>query len=81
MDKITERHLELIIQCRTSMTEAKNHATITAETAQGFAEWCSMEGWDFVNNSFWTPYHGFGSSLKSTSELYAMYIEQLNQEG
>jgi len=89
MNPIEEKHDELIPSEPIGEHLAEKHATITKETAVGFAEWCGTSRYVYdVLHKCWykmreiSEYqHGyeFTDEKYTTSELYDLYVESLKQ--
>jgi len=60
-------------------SETREHATITKETAVGFAEWIAKNGWSYFFSLGWLDVNWHTSYTKgfTSEELYDLYVESL----
>ena len=85
MDKITQQHAKAWAILEPCSDSARRHASITAETAQGFATWKDDNGWirhdgEYVKNNRKPGEYRNKWVQVTISELYQMYLEHLNQQ-
>ena len=83
MNPIEEKHCELISSDPIGESLSERHATITKETAVGFAEWLSENEWEKKEKTHPKHVGKYWSHViceyETIDELYDIYVESLKQ--